>query len=66
MNADVYLIQLQSAMVSDNTLSSYESIETRSVANITLLQTLQNNLDIGEAEAITPAALIKCRSPDCR
>jgi uncharacterized protein len=30
-------------------------IETRSVANITLLQTLQNNLDIGEAEAITLA-----------
>ncbi len=30
-------------------------IETRSVANITLLQTLQNNLDVGEAEAITLA-----------
>ena len=30
-------------------------IETRSVTNITLLQTLQNNLDIGEAEAITLA-----------
>jgi uncharacterized protein len=30
-------------------------IETRSVANITLLQTLQNNLDIGDAEAITLA-----------
>ncbi|MDF5728643.1 MAG: DUF3368 domain-containing protein [Rhizonema sp. PD38] len=30
-------------------------IETRSVANITLLQSLQNNLDIGEAEAITLA-----------
>jgi predicted nucleic acid-binding protein len=30
-------------------------IRTRSVTNITLLQTLQNNLDIGEAEAITLA-----------
>lgn len=30
-------------------------IETCSATNITLLQTLQNNLDIGEAEAITLA-----------
>lgn len=30
-------------------------IQTRSVTNLTLLQTLQNNLDVGEAEAITLA-----------
>lgn len=30
-------------------------IETRSVTNITLLQSLQNNLDVGEAEAIALA-----------
>ncbi len=30
-------------------------IQTRSVTNIALFQTLQNNLDIGEAEAITLA-----------
>jgi predicted nucleic acid-binding protein len=34
-------------------------IENRSVANITLLQTLQNNLDIGEALAITLAFMAK-------
>ncbi len=37
-------------------------IQTQSVTNFTLLETLQNNLDIGEAEAIALAALIECRS----
>lgn len=36
-------------------LQTVNWIEIRSVTNITLLQTLQNNLDIGEAEAISLA-----------